>query len=390
MYMLALGTIPGRLTYKAEYAVMMPAHVDVHLPMRRPAFAKVGWLLLIGTLVMAIAIQSHARDAASPALETVPAVRQVVPLERLYDGTVEAVNQATVSAQTSGRVAEILYDVNDYVEAGATIIRFTDVEQRAALRQAEAALIEANARRREAEENFRRTSQLYAARTLSKRDYDQALAQRDAAVARVKSAESAVEAARQQLEYTLVRAPYAGIVTKRHVELGESVAVGQPLMSGLSLEQLRVVVDLPQSVMARVRANAQATVVTDGGQRVPARRVTFFPFADPKANTFRVRIELPAGQFGLYPGMFVKAAFVVGKSERLLIPRDALLRRSEVTGVYVVNDVGRVRLRQVRIGNTFGDRVEVLAGLIEGERVAMDPVQAGIEVKSVVTQSHAR
>jgi hypothetical protein len=80
--------------------------------------------------------------------------------------------------------------------------------------------------------------------------------------------------------------------------------------------------------------------------------------------------------------MFVKVAFVVGDAERLLIPTRALLRRSEVTGVYVISTDGEVRLRQVRAGNTFGDRTEILAGLSTGERIALDPVRAGIYVKS--------
>jgi RND family efflux transporter MFP subunit len=170
-------------------------------------------------------------------------------------------------------------------------------------------------------------------------------------------------------------------VTERHVEVGEAVSVGQPLMSGLSLESLRVVVNLPQQVAAKVREHEEAHVLTDEG-RVAADNITIFPFADSASNTFTVRVELPEGQFALYPGMFVKVAFVIGDAERLLIPTRALLRRSEVTGVYVVGSDGEVRLRQVRAGNTFDDRTEILAGLSAGERIALDPVRAGIYVKS--------
>ena len=303
------------------------------------------------------------------------------PLERVHDGTVEAVNKATMSAQTSGRIAELFYDVDDYVEPGDPIVRFTDVEQQASLQQAKANLEAALARQQQAVAEFRRAEGLFESGSSSRREYDEALAARDAAVARVNAARSAVETAEQQLEYTLVRAPYAGIVTERHVEVGESVAVGQPLMSGLSLESLRVVVELPQQVAARVRDHEKASILTEEG-RVEAESVTIFPFADSASNTFTVRVELPDGQFDLYPGMFVKVAFVVGDAERLLVPTRALLRRSEVTGVYVVSGDGDVRLRQVRAGNTFDDRTEILAGLAEGERVALDPVRAGIYVKS--------
>ena len=143
----------------------------------------------------------------------------------------------------------------------------------------------------------------------------------------------------------------------------------------------RVVVNLPQQVAARVREHKQAYVLTDEG-RVAADNITLFPFADSASNTFTVRVVLPEGQFALYPGMFVKVAFVIGDAERLLIPTRAVLRRSEVTAVYVVANDGEVRLRQVRAGNTFDDRTEILAGLSAGERIALDPVRAGIHVKS--------
>ena len=116
------------------------------------------------------------------------------PLERVYDGTVEAVNKATMSAQTSGRIAEVYYDVDDYVEPGDPIVRFTDREQEAALSQAEAALAEALARQNQAAEEFTRAKSLFDAGSSSKREYDQAVAARDAAAARVQAARSAAAA----------------------------------------------------------------------------------------------------------------------------------------------------------------------------------------------------
>lgn len=342
----------------------------------RTKHALLGALTLSASMLCAVSARAQGSDAP---LAAATAVVESAPLERSYDGTVEAVNQATVSAQTAGRIAEVYYDVDDYVEAGSPIVRFTDVEQQAGLRQAEAALSEAQARSREAEDELARISRLLQTDASSRQAYDRALAARDAATARVTAARSAVQTAEQQVGYTVVRAPYAGIVTARHVEVGETVSVGQALMSGLSLEALRVSVQLPQDTAARVREYETAAVITAQG-RIEPRAITVFPFADPATNTFTTRVELPEGQFSLYPGMFVKVAFVVGESRRLLIPASSLVKRSEVTGVYVVD--GGVRLRQVRVGSEFGDRIEVLAGLREGERVAVDPVAAGIYVKS--------
>lgn len=307
---------------------------------------------------------------------TLPAAYETAPRERVWDGTVEAVNQATVSAQTSGRVAEIFYDVDDFVEAGAPLMRFTDTEQRAALSTARGALQEAEARAAEAESEFARISTMFENGTVAKARFDQAQANRNAAAARLDSARAGVVNAEEQLEYTLVRAPYAGIVSQRHVAVGEIVRPGAPLMSGLSLEHVRIVVDVPQSMLEPIREIGKANIYV-GERAIPAEELTFFPVADAATNTFRVRATLPAGSATLYPGTFVKVGFVVGETERLLLPATAIVQRSELTAVYVVGE-NAVTLRQIRVGRRHGDRVEVLAGLAAGEAVAADPVAAGV------------
>ena len=336
------------------------------------------------TVVAAGLLVATAPVVAQLPFETAEAVYEVAPRERVWDGRVEAVHQATVSAQTSGRIAELMFDVNDFVDAGAVIMRFTDTEQRAAMNRATASLEEARARLEQAEQEYARVASMFENETVSKARFDQAKANRDAAQARLNAASSGVAAAREQLDYTVVRAPYAGIVSKRHVELGELVSPGQPLMSGLSLQLLRVNVDVPQSMFDAVRQIGKAFVYV-GDERIPGERLTFFPVADPASNTFRVRVDLPEGSATLYPGMFVKVGFVVGETQRLLIPESAVARRSEMSGVYVVQDEA-VTLRQVRLGRRYGTSIEVLAGLTEGERVAADPVSAGIYLKDQAEQ----
>ena len=336
------------------------------------------------TVVAAGLLVVAAPVVAQLPFETAEAVYEVAPRERVWDGRVEAVHQATVSAQTSGRIAELMFDVNDFVDAGAVIMRFTDTEQRAAMNRATASLEEARARLEQAEQEYARVASMFENETVSKARFDQAKANRDAAQARLNAASSGVAAAREQLDYTVVRAPYAGIVSKRHVELGELVSPGQPLMSGLSLQLLRVNVDVPQSMFDAVRRIGKAFVYV-GDERIPGERLTFFPVADPASNTFRVRVDLPEGSATLYPGMFVKVGFVVGETQRLLIPDSAVARRSEMSGVYVVQDEA-VTLRQVRLGRRYGTSIEVLAGLTEGERVAADPVSAGIYLKDQAEQ----
>lgn len=337
---------------------------------------------MIRFTILLLAMASAAPGVAAVPFETVIATLEDAARERVWDGRVEAVNQATVSAQTSGRIAELPFDVNDYVEAGAVLMRFTDTEQKAALAQAEAAQQEATARLAEANQEFERFSKMIENNSVSRAAFDQSRANRDAARARLNATRSRVEGAKEQLEYTVIRAPYAGIVSKRHVELGELVSPGQPVISGLSLQSLRVNVDVPQSMFHAIRTIGKAFVYVKG-ERIAAESLTFFLVADAEANTFRVRVNLPDGAVTLYPGMFVKVGFVVGETQRLLVPAEAVVRRSELSGVYVA-DGDAVALRQVRLGRRYGDSIEVLSGLSEGEAVAIDPVAAGIWLKEQV------
>jgi len=334
------------------------------------------WLAGGGLLAAGSGAAAESSPGGALPFEVGEAQMQTLNREQVYDAVIEAEQQSTVSAQTSGRITEINFDVDDYVEKGAVLLRIRDREQRAAFNSAQA-------QAKEAEAEFKRIKDLYQRKLVSKSQYDKA-------EATLKTAQANLDQAREQLEHTVVRAPYSGIVTKRFVEIGETAKVGQPLMSGVSLESLRATVSVPETVIDTVRQHGKARVIfsdapeSQGRPRsVEATKLTFFPYADTQTHTFKVRLQLPPGQKGVYPGMFAKAAFVVGKEQQLVVPTAAIVHRSEVTAVYVVDAKDRVSLRQIRIGRTLdeGANTVVLAGLSAGERVALNPIRAGVYLK---------
>ncbi|TVS12161.1 MAG: efflux RND transporter periplasmic adaptor subunit [Wenzhouxiangella sp.] len=289
------------------------------------------------------------------------------------DGVIEAVQQSTVSAQTSGTVVELPFDVDDVVDAGVLIARLDDSEQRARLNQARADQAEAESSLDDAQRQFTRIESLHESGVATQAEFDNARNSLASARARLARAEAAVAESREQLDYTRITAPYSGIVTDRHVELGEAVAPGAPLLSGFSLEELRVVVSIPQQFAELARRERQAEVSLDDGRVLSTGRMTFFPYADPSTHTFRLRMELEEPDGTLFPGMLVRVGLPVSERQALLIPESALFRRGELRAVYVLDDQDRPRLRQLRIGSRLDDRLEVLAGLDEGERIAADP-----------------
>lgn len=342
------------------------------------------------TLAAAVLLALPIVATADMPFLTATVERQTLMQERILDGRVEAVQRATISAQTSARVLEVFYDVDDFVEQGDLVVQLSDTEQRSRVRAAEGSLSEARAQAIEASAEFERIESIFAENLVSEAEFDRARSARDSAQARLESAQASLEEAREQLKYTRVRAPYAGILVERHVEVGESVSPGSPLLTGISLEQLRVEVDVPQRLMDPLRRHREAFVVLDTGERITAESLTIFPYADPATNTFQVRVNLSEldETVGLFPGMFVKTAIKLGEDRRLVVPSEAVVFRSEVVAVYVIDPDGRIGFRQIRVGRELPEGFEVLAGVRQGERVALDPVHAGIHMKE--TQRVAR
>lgn len=319
------------------------------------------------------------RKPAVPKLQTGVAELREVELAYSAEAVVEAVRQSTVSAQIAGRIVELRFDVGDAVKKGEVIVR---IDERAASQAAAASVAqvdEARAALANARANYERSKQLVAQRFISPSALDKAEADYRAAEARVSALLAGAGQAATERSFATITAPYSGIVSARHVELGEMAAPGKPLMTGFDPSTLRVVATVPQAQVAAIQAMGRARVeVPSTGRWLDAKGITVMPAADPRTHTTRVRIELPEDVRGIYPGVFARAHFSTGKATRLLVPREAVLRRSEVTAVYVV-DNDKVALRQVRLGTAGDERaIEVLAGLRPGERVALEPAKAAI------------
>jgi RND family efflux transporter MFP subunit len=319
--------------------------------------------------------------AAPPELRTGVVEMRDLELTHSAEATVEAVRQSTVSAQIAGRIVDLRFDVGDVVKKGDVIARIDERAATQAVAASQAQVAEAEAALRNARVNFERSKQLLAQKFVSSAAVDKAEADYRAAQARVAALLAGAGQAATERSFATIVAPYGGVVSARHVELGEMATPGKPLMTGFDPSTLRVVATVPQAQVGAIEASGKARVEVPGlGKWIEARRVTVVPSADPRTHTTRVRIELPEDVRGVYPGVFARAHFIVGSAPRLLVPRESVVRRSEVTAVYVIDEKGYPRLRQVRLGAAGDERaLEVLAGLKAGERVALDPVKAGMQ-----------
>lgn len=313
-------------------------------------------------------------------VETEAAVEKPVSSTYVLEGVIEAVQRTTISAQTSGNIKEIRFDVNDYVNKNQIVVVIDNTQQKSSLAQAKAAEKEALARVAQAEAEYDRVEEVFKKKVVSKASFDTAKAELAAAKARLESAVAEKAKAQEQLDYTLVRAPFSGILTARLSEPGESVSPGTQLVSGVSLEQLRVLTNVPQSIFKAVKDHHKAIVITDDSEIV-SREMTFFPFADPNSHGFDLRVYLPQSETGLRPGMFVKVAMEVYRENKTVIPFSAVAFRGEVTGVYVEEN-DSLHFRHVRLGRRLErNEVVVVAGIYPGDAVVTDPVRAAIAIK---------
>ena len=335
--------------------------------------------LLVVVCVLPITI--HAQQG-SP-LASVKSEQFSSPLEYHLDGVVEAINQSTLSAQVSGRIEEVNFDVDDRVNAGEVILRIRDNEYRARLQRNRASLAEANANLKDAQQEFKRVEELIEKKLISKANFDKAKTTLTASEARVAASKALVTESQEQLDNTVIRAPFSGVVVTRHIELGETTYVGQKLMTGYAPEYLRVNINVPQSLISAVRQHRSARVILlENNISIATKNLTIFPYANAENHSFQLRADLHESAQAIFPGMLVKVAFIVGQTQRLMVPADSLVYRSEVVGLYVIDENAQVSFRQVRAGDLFGEKIEILAGLEANENIALDPIQAGIYLKA--------
>jgi len=331
--------------------------------------------LAVGLALGAFASAIYAQD-----IKTAEARYRDVDATYSVEAIVEAIKQSTVSAQVTGRVVEVNYDVGDYVRKGQTIVRIDESEARQVVAGSEAQVAEALAAYEKAKSNLDRARELAKQNFISKSALDNAEAEFRVEQARLNAARAARTQAATTRSYTVVVAPYSGVVSARLVEVGEMATPGKPLMTGFDPSAMRVVASVPQYKVADVRASPRVSVEIPSLNRwIEGRNITVLPSADPRTHATSVRVDLTGNQKDLYPGMFARAHFTVGRARKLVIPAEAVVRRSEVTGVYVKDADGQFSFRQLRLGEAAGNGlIEVLAGVVAGEQVALDPVKAGM------------
>lgn len=330
---------------------------------------------LVTATVLIVALAAGLPISRALAADTSVVASVIVELKDVVVGlpaeaTVEAVRQSTIAAQIAGRVLEVRADVGQVVKQGQMLMRIDAREAAGGDAAARAQLLQAKA-------SYERTRNLHAQKFVSQAALDQA----DAAY---KAAQGTAGASGATYSHANIASPMTGVVAQRHLEVGDMATPGLPLFTVYEPKGLRVIASIPQYKLAEVKRSTSARIeFPELNLSVAASRIEVLPTIDTKSHTATARLYLPDGLPGIVPGMSARAHFVLGQAKKITVPVPAVLRRGEITGVYVLDDKGAPRLRQIRIGEPVanGD-LEVLAGLSSGERVSLEPVKSGIAIRS--------
>ncbi len=279
-----------------------------------------------------------------------------VPIRVEVTGQVAAIFQATLSSRIQGTIDRLLVREGTKVSKGQLLIQLDS-------RDLQADLARAHAEVENAQAHLDRMNQLYAQDAVSKQEMENA-------TRAYRVAEANRRAVEAQLSYTMVRAPFEGVITEKKVEAGELASPGQPLLKMEDPQRLRLEATVAEGDLKSVSRGDKIPVVIDalGGQALAGLVSQILPAGDPHTHTFMVKVDLPR-TVGLKTGMFGRFQLDTGATQTMLVPSTAVVERGELTSLFVVGEDRIARLRWVKIGRHFEKDVEILSGVNVGEQV---------------------
>jgi len=414
----------------AEQGKPAPAHGHVSGPSKL-TLAILG-LLLIALIVggfflgylprqrreMVLAAEETADAQTLPVVNVAQVTRSAVNTSLVLPGNIQAVTEGPVLARATGYIKKRFVDIGDRVKAGQELATIEAPELGQQIRQAQAAIDQANSSVQQAEAavqqartnaslsqvTAQRWNDLFQKGIVSRQDNDTAQTQYRAQQANVQALEKAVAAGRNSasaaeanlarlnelLGYQTVRAPFDGVITLRNVDSGVLVNEGSTLLFRIAqTDRLRTYLNVPQVDAGSVRVGQQASLVIPDlqGRKFKGTVTRTANALDPATRTLLVEVQVANQGTTLMPGMYTQVDLAVPRKDPpLLIQGDTLVVRSDGPQVAVVNPDGTVHFTRIQLGRDFGDRLEVLSGVTEGQQIAVNPsdqIREGVRVKPV-------
>ncbi len=319
-----------------------------------------------------------------PGVKTVTVQVKKVGIPFTTAGSVRSVVRSVLTSKVVGNVKEVRVREGDRVEKGEVLLTIESRDIRAKIRQAEGALQSANAVLKNTESNYRRLSALYSRGSATRFEFDGAVLQLENAKGMVKQAEGGLREARTMEQYSRILAPMDGVVSRKMIDVGEQAAPGRPLLTIEKTSRLQFDTFVPESILPSLAVGQQVSMTIDAldGKTFSGRIAEMEPSADPVSHSARVKIDME-DRGKLIPGMYGKARFITGERSTIRIPEKAVVKRGQITAVFIIDPERILHLRLIRTGESRSGWTEVLSGLRDGDRIALselDRIEDGMEV----------
>jgi RND family efflux transporter MFP subunit len=370
--------------------------------------------------------QARGRDTAGKPVKVEEIRQETVRRAVEVVGTLAAVDQVTVSSETEGKVSRILADLGDRVTAGQALIQLDNEKQQYNFDQQKAALAralaqygatdpqhlpdiektpdvqKASADLQQAKQSFERASELFK-RTLvprqtlddaetalqsKKASYDASLQTAKNLRASIQASEATMKLADRQFRDTQIRAPFDGYIEKRLVNLGELVKAQMPVIAVVRLDPLKIVAEIPEKMAPWIKDGQPVELHVDAyPQRAFEGKVSrISPAVNTATRAFPFEALVPNRDAVLKPGTFARVHIESGREDQVLtLPYGALQYRYGVNRVFVV-DNDKLNVRELKVGDRLGERIEILAGVKAGDRVAVTDVEKLVDGAKVSVQ----
>jgi len=320
---------------------------------------------IISIVSLALALCGcHKKSEPTPAesLPTATVRAQIIESKRRVAteevvGTVRAKLRSVIEAKVSGKIEQLLVVPGQQVQAGE-LLAVVDA------REVQARYDQAVALSQQAEADLKRLTALLEQKVLSQSEFDSAQAKARVTVASRAEAETL-------LSYTKVTAPFAGVITRKHADVGDLATPGKPLLELEDSRVLRLEADVPEAVIGKLALGDKLPVRIAALEKELTGVISeIAPAADPNSRTFLVKLDLP-GTTGLRAGQFGRVAMPVGETAALRVPAYAVTQRGQMELVFIVGD-GKAQLRLVKTGKRIGNEVELVSGVSAGEKVVTE------------------
>ncbi|TVZ28432.1 RND family efflux transporter MFP subunit [Gillisia sp. Hel_I_86] len=286
-------------------------------------------------------------------------------------GKIEAANSTTLSTRMMGFVDKVHVNVGQKVTKGQLLVSINNSDLSAKQAQTSAGITEAQAAFNNAEKDYQRFQNLYADNSASQKELDDQRARYEMAKARLEGAKQMKNEVQSQFAYVNLRAPFNGTITNKFIEAGDMANPGEPLVSVEGPGNFEVTAPVPESEISKIKSGAEVEVIVKSSDEILPGKVTeVSTSAKNTGGQYLVKVVLDKTDANILSGMYATVQFPIEKKTGatiVLVPKEALVIRGQLTGIYTVSQSNTALLRWVRLGRTFGDNVEVLSGLAADE-----------------------